>query len=87
MWGLSRRVVSPKYVKNIGQTSTDIKKLAPKLEPFKKLIFWVPIFRGVPASVAAKKIRQTKLRLQLNNFTLKLNFNVLWFRRRRVYKI
>ena len=54
MWSLSGRVVSSNYVKNIRQTSTDIKKLAPKLEPFKKLIFWVPIFRGVPIAVAQK---------------------------------
>ena len=27
------------------------------------------------------------MRLQLNNFTQKLNFHVLWFRRRRAYKI
>ena len=54
MWGLSGRVVYPNYVKNIRQTSTDIKKLAPKLEPFKKLIFWIPIFRRVPAGEALK---------------------------------
>ena len=33
-----------------------------------------------------KKFRGTKLRLQLNNFTQKLDFDVLWFRR-RAYKI
>ena len=27
------------------------------------------------------------MRLQLNNFTQKLDFDVLWFRRRRAYKI
>ena len=29
-----------------------------------------------------QKIQETKLRLQLNNFTQKLDFDVLWFRRR-----
>ena len=31
-----------------------------------------------------KKFRETKLRLQLNNFTKKLDFAVLWFRRKSV---
>ena len=34
-----------------------------------------------------KKFRETKLRLQLINFTQKLDIDVLWFRRRRPYKI
>ena len=29
-----------------------------------------------------KKLRETKLRLQLNNFTQKLDFDVLWFKGR-----
>ena len=32
------------------------------------------------------EFRETKLRLQLNNFTQKLDFDVVWFRRRRAYK-
>ena len=57
------------------------KKLAPKLELFKKLIFRGPIFSVSPGS-RPKKLRETKLRLQLNNFTQKLDFDVLWFRGR-----
>ena len=34
-----------------------------------------------------KKFREKKLHLQLNNFTQKLDFDVLWFRRRRANKI
>ena len=34
-----------------------------------------------------KKFQEIKLRLQFNSFTHKLDFDVLWFRRRRVYKI
>ena len=33
-----------------------------------------------------KKFRKTKSRLQLNNFTQKLNFDVLRFKRRRAHK-
>ena len=33
-----------------------------------------------------KKFREKKLRLQLNNFTQKVDFHVLWFRRTRAYK-
>ena len=33
-----------------------------------------------------KKFPEKKLHLQLNNFTQKLNFDVLWFRKRRAYK-
>ena len=34
-----------------------------------------------------KKFRETKLRLQLNNVTQKLDFNVLWFRKRRAHQL
>ena len=47
-----------------------------------KIYFW-----GGPAGVAPKTFGEKKLRLQLNNFTQKLDFHVLWFRRRRAYKI
>ena len=45
-----------------------------------------PHFEGVTGGVAPKTFREKKLRLQLNNFTQKLDFEVLWFRRRRAYK-
>ena len=32
-----------------------------------------------------QKFREKKLNLKLNNFTQKLDFDVLWFRRRRAY--
>ena len=35
----------------------------------------------------SEKFRETKLRLQLDNFTQKLDLDVLQFRRRRAYKI
>ena len=41
---------------------------------------------GFPGELL-KKFPEKKLRLQLNNFTQKLIFNVLWFRRRNAYKI
>ena len=47
--------------------------------------FWGPILGGSRWSFP-KKFREKKLRLQLNNFTQKLNFDLLWFRR-RAYKI
>ena len=34
-----------------------------------------------------KKFRETNLRVQLINFTQKLDFTVLWFRKKRAYKI
>ena len=34
-----------------------------------------------------QKISGEKIAFQLNNFTQKLDFDVLWFRRRRAYKI
>ena len=52
---------------------------------FKKLIFWGPILGGFPVELP-KKIQEKKLRLQLNNFTQKLDFDVMWFRRRRAHK-
>ena len=36
--------------------------------------------------VVPKKFQETKLRLQVNNFKQKLDFGVLWYRR-RAYKI
>ena len=51
-----------------------------------KIDFLGPNFGGVPGEVAPKKFREKKSRLQLNNFTQKLDFDVLWFRRRRAYK-
>ena len=38
----------PKLCQSIRQTFTDIKKLAPKLEPFKKLIFGFPFLEEFP---------------------------------------
>ena len=43
--------------------------------------FLGPHFGGVSVELP-KKFREKKLRLQLNNFTKKLDFHVLWFRRR-----
>ena len=43
--------------------------------------FWAP-FQGGSRWSCPKKFREKKLRLQLNNFTQKLDFDVLWFRRR-----
>ena len=60
--------------------------LQPWLEALKKLIFWGPILGGSRES-CPKNFLEKKLRLQLNNFAQKLNFDVLWFRRRRAYKI
>ena len=45
----------------------------------KKINFWGAILGGFRRS-GPKKFWETKLRLQLNNFTQKLDFNVLWFR-------
>ena len=42
--------------------------------------FLGPHFGGFPVELP-KKFREKKLRLQLNNFTQKLDFDVLWFRR------
>ena len=42
-------------------------------------------FLGGSQGSCPRKFREKKLRLQLNNFTQKLNFHVLWFR--RAYKI
>ena len=36
--------------------------------------------------ICPKQFRENKLHLQLNKFTQKLDFDVLWFRRRRAYK-
>ena len=47
-----------------------------------KIDFW-----GFRFGIGPKKLQETKLRLQLNNFTQKLDFDVLWFRRRRAYEI
>ena len=72
----------------ISKISTDIKnKTAPLLEPFKKLNFGGSTLGAVSGGAAPNKFRVTKLRLQLNNFTQNLDFDVLWFRRRRAYKI
>ena len=48
-------------------------------------MFWGPIL-GDSRWSCPKKFQERKLRLQLNNFTRKLDFDVLWFRRRRAYK-
>ena len=44
--------------------------------------FWGPILGGSQWK-CPKNFREKKLHLQLNNFTQKLDFDVLWFRRRR----
>ena len=52
-----------------------------------KIDFLGPILGGPrPPWSCPKKFREKKLYLQLNNFTQKLDFDVLWFRRRRAYK-
>ena len=50
-----------------------------------KIDFLGPHFGGVPVELP-QKISGEKMRLQLNNFTQKLYFDVLWFRRRIAYK-
>ena len=50
----------------------------------KKINFLAP-FRGGSRWGHTKKFWETKLRLQLNSFAQKLDFDVLWFR--RAYKI
>ena len=52
----------------------------------KKIDFSGPILGGFPVELP-KKFREKKLHLQLNNFTQKLNFHVLLFRRKKAYKI
>ena len=47
-----------------------------------KIDFLGPILGGN----CPKKFREKKLHFQLNNFTQKLDFDVLWFRRSRAYK-
>ena len=47
--------------------------------------FLGPHFGGFPVG-CPKKFRENKLRLQLNTFTQKVDFDVLWFRRKRAYK-
>ena len=47
--------------------------------------FGAPFWGGFRWS-CPKKFWEKKLRLQLNNFTRKLDFDVLWCRRRRAYK-
>ena len=61
------------------------KKLAPQVKLFQKSDFLRPHFGGFLEN-GLKKLRETKLRSKLNNFTQKLDFDVLWFRRRE-YKI
>ena len=51
-----------------------------------KMDFWRPHLGGFPMELP-QEFREKKLRLQLNNFTQNLDFDVLWFKRRRVYKI
>ena len=49
-----------------------------------KIDFFGPHFGGFAVELP-EKFREKKLHLQLNNFTEKLDFHVLWFRR-RAYK-
>ena len=81
-------VVPPNYVKIfVSQISSDIQKnWHPSLSRSKNC-FLGPHFGGVPGGVAPKKFQKTQLRMYLNNFTQKLDFYVLWFRRTRAYKI
>ena len=51
----------------------------------KNRFFWAPIWGGSRWS-CPKKFREKQLPLQFNNFIQKLDFDVLWFRRRRAYK-
>ena len=53
--------------------------------PFKKLIFGAH-FGGYRGS-GPPKISFEKITLQLNDFTQKLDFDALWFRRKKAYKI
>ena len=48
--------------------------------------FWGPILGGFPVELPQKN-SEKKLRLHYNNFTQKLNFDVLWFRRRAYKKL
>ena len=48
--------------------------------------FLILILRGFRCS-GLKTFLETKLRLQLNRFTQKLDFDVLWFSKRTAYKI
>ena len=57
------------------------KKLSPYLEQLKKINFLGPYFGGFWGK-SQKKFQETKLPLQLNKFTQKLDFDVLRFRRR-----
>ena len=52
-----------------------------------KVWFFGASFWGVPRRVAPKKFLETQLQMYLNNFTQKLDFYVLWFRRTWAYKI
>ena len=62
------------------------KKTGALARAVKKNQFLGPHFGGFPWGVAPKTFGRPKLRLQVNNFTQKLDFDVLWFRR-RAYKI
>ena len=42
---------------------------------------------GVPRGVGSKKFWETKLRLQLNNFTQKLDLDVQWYKRKKANKV
>ena len=88
IWGVPGGVVPPNYVKIfVSQISTDIKKTGTLAWAVQKFDFLGPHFGGVPGGVAPKKFQETQLRMYLNNFTQKLDFYVLWFRRTRAYKI
>ena len=60
------------------------KKQHSSLSRLKNEFFGAPFWGGFQWSCPTK-FREKKLRLQLNNFTQKLDFDVLWFRR-RAYK-
>ena len=55
------------------------KKIFALASAIQKIDFWDPIFGGVSGGVT-KEFWERKLRLKLNNFTQKLDFDVLWFR-------
>ena len=80
-------MVPPNYVKIIVcKISADIKKIGTLAGAVQKIDFWATILGDFRRN-GPKKFRETEWRLQLNNFTQKLDFNVLSFRIRRAYKI
>ena len=84
--GIPREVAPPNYVKTMSKyykISTDIKKSSTLAGAVQKSDFFGAPFWGGSRWSCQKKFREKKLRLQLNNSTQKLKFDVSWFRRRK----